>query len=153
MDHPIVEHEVTARWIAAVRVRVPRGGVAAAFRQPLDRVWAYLRAHPGLRSDGHNLFLYHHGPGGDLTIDFGVEVVRPFDGEGEVACVATPAGRVVSMVHRGAYDRLADTHSALLAWCRGNGRTIGGASWEIYGDWNDDPTRLETTVVYLLGRK
>jgi hypothetical protein len=25
-----------------------------------------------------------------------------------------------------------------------------GASWEIYGDWNDDPALLETTIKYLL---
>ena len=23
-------------------------------------------------------------------------------------------------------------------------------SWEIYGDWSDDPSKLETTVAYLL---
>jgi hypothetical protein len=25
-----------------------------------------------------------------------------------------------------------------------------GASWEIYGDWSDEPSKLETTLVYLL---
>ena len=29
-------------------------------------------------------------------------------------------------------------------------RSLAGTSWEIYGDWNDDPTKLETLVVYLL---
>jgi effector-binding domain-containing protein len=151
MAYPIEEHEVAAQWIAAVRARVAPGGVAGAFRQPLDRVWAFLRAHPGLRTDGHNLFLYHHTAPGLLDVDFGVQVVCSFDGDGEVRCVATPAGRVASTVHRGPYDRLGDAHAALRAWCRDSGRAIGAASWELYGGWSDDPARLETTIVYLLG--
>jgi hypothetical protein len=27
---------------------------------------------------------------------------------------------------------------------------LAGRSWEIYGDWSDDPSRLETTAAYLL---
>jgi effector-binding domain-containing protein len=148
MAYTIEEHEVGAQWIAAVRACVPAGGVAAAFRQPLDRVWAFLRAHPGLRTDGHNLFLYQHGAGSVPTVDFGVQVTRSFDGDGDVQCVATPAGRVASTVHRGSYARLGDAHAALAAWCERSGRAVGAASWEIYGDWSDDPARLETTVVY-----
>jgi GyrI-like small molecule binding domain len=150
MDYIVEEHEVGAQWIAAVHARLPIGGVAGAFRQPLDRVWAFLRAHPGLRTDGHNLFLYHHGARGELSVDFGVQVVRPFDGDGDVQCIATPAGRVASTVHRGPYDRLGDAHAALVAWCEHGGRAVGDASWEIYGDWSDDPALLETTVVYRL---
>jgi hypothetical protein len=41
-------------------------------------------------------------------------------------------------------------HAALHQWCRANGETIGAASWEIYGDHNDDESQLETTIVYLL---
>ena len=139
-----------AQWIAAVRARVPRGGVAAAFRQPLDRVWKYQRANPGLRTDGHNLFLYHHAAGSSLAVDFGVQVTRPFDGEGEVRCVATPTGHVAATAHRGPYELLGNAHAAVMAWCERSGRAIGAASWEIYGDWSGDPTTLETTVVYLL---
>jgi hypothetical protein len=29
-------------------------------------------------------------------------------------------------------------------------RALAPPSWEIYGDWTDDPSKLETTVVYLL---
>jgi hypothetical protein len=56
---------------------------------------------------------------------------------------ARPAGRVASTVHRGRYDRLGDAHAALAAWCERSGRAIGAASWEIYGDWGDDPARRE----------
>jgi hypothetical protein len=45
---------------------------------------------------------------------------------------------------------LGDAHNAIHAWCAACNRKIAQASWEIYGDWNDDPALLETTIKYLL---
>ena len=157
MEYEIETAKASPQLIAAVRARVPRGGVAQAYRDSLDKVWAFLREHPGLRTDGHNLFLYHHEAAeyeaeesGFMTVDFGVQVVRQFEQEGHVRLVETPGGEVVSTVHRGHYDRLSGAHTAIHDWCRKNGKRIGGFSWEIYGDWTNDPNELETTVVYLL---
>jgi effector-binding domain-containing protein len=85
-----------------------------------------------------------------MPIDFGVEVTRRFEPEGEVRCVETPAGEAAVVVHQGPYGGLAKAHAALHAWCAANGRAIGAASLEVYGDWSDDPSKLETTIQYLL---
>lgn len=141
-----------ARMLAAVRRSVRIGEVGAAWRPALDQVWAFLRARPGLRTDGHNIFVYHHPPTRDapMTVDFGVEVTRAFEPEGEVVPATTPAGEVAIAVHRGPYDQLRHTHDAIHAWSAREGRRFAGTSWEIYGDWSDDPTKLETIVCYLL---
>jgi len=143
---------VSRRLLAAVRRKVPFGQVATFARPALDQVWTFLRAQPGLRTDGHNVFLYHHVEQPDLgmPIDFGVEVTRRFEPEGEVRCVATPAGEAATVVHRGPYSGLPQAHAALRAWCKANARKIGAYSLEIYGDWSDDPRNLVTTVQYLL---
>ena len=77
---------VAPRRLAAVRRRVPAGSVASAWRSALDQVWAFLRGQPGLRTDGHNVFLYHHAAraGDPMEVDFGVEVTRSFSPSGEV---------------------------------------------------------------------
>jgi effector-binding domain-containing protein len=162
MEYEIKTTKASSQLIAAVRARVPRGGVGQAYRNSLDKVWVFLRRHRGLRTDGHNLFLYHHqtaeyeaaedegGESGFMTVDFGVQVVRQFEQESDVRCVETPGGEVVTTLHRGPYDKLSGAHTSIHDWCRKNGRRIGGFSWEIYGDWTDDPNKLETTVVYLL---
>jgi effector-binding domain-containing protein len=152
MTYDISTATSTPQLVAAVRARVKRGEIAKAFRQPLDQVWAFLRSHPGLHSGGHNLFLYHHGSmdSGSMNIDFGIQVVRSFDQEGPVRCVETPAGEVVTTIHRGPYDRLTDAHAALHSWCRQNSKRIGDFSWELYGDRTDDPAKLETAIFYLL---
>lgn len=144
---------VSARKLAAVRRRVQIGSVGTAWKPALDEVWAFLRAHPGLRTDGHNVFVYHHPAGRDapMDVDFGVEVTRTFEPAGDVSPAETPAGEVAMAVHIGSYDQLHRTHDAIHAWRTREGRTFAGTSWEIYGDWSDDPSRLETTVCYLLG--
>jgi len=114
-------------------------------------VWAFFKANSGLRP-GHNLFLYHHAerPNEAMDIDFGVQVARRFEREGDVRCIETPAGEVARTVHVGPYDRLGDAHNAIHAWCAANNPPIARASWEIYGDWNNDPARIETTLKYVL---
>ena len=109
---------VPARKLAAVRRRVTIGAVGAAWKPALDQVWAFLRAHPGLRTDGHNVFVYHHPASRDapMDVDFGVEVIRTFEREGEVAPAEAPAGEVATAVHVGPYDQLRRTHDAIHAW-------------------------------------
>ncbi|MCE9580071.1 MAG: GyrI-like domain-containing protein [Deltaproteobacteria bacterium] len=144
--------QVAPRLIAAVRRTVAPGKVPAVFGSALDLVWAFLRAHPGLRTDGHNVFLYHHvdEPVGGMPIDFGVEVTRRFEPGGEVRVVETPAGEAAEVVHRGDYAGLPGAHAALHRWCAAKHRRVGAHSLEIYGDWSPDPARLETTIQYLL---
>jgi effector-binding domain-containing protein len=150
MPQEVTVETLSPRILAAVRRRVAPKDVAAAFRAPLDKVWAFLRQHPGLRTDGHNTFLYHHESPEIMPVDFGVEVTRPFAGEGEIACVTTPGGEAAVALHRGPYAELAAAHKALHQWFRANGRTVGSHSLEIYGDWSDDPEKLETTIAYFL---
>jgi effector-binding domain-containing protein len=85
-----------------------------------------------------------------MNVDFGVEVTRSFESSGEVYATQTPAGEVATAVHIGPYDRLKETYDAIHAWASANQRQFAGWSWEIYGDWSDDPSKLETTVVHLL---
>jgi len=151
--YEIVVEDVAARRIAAVHATVPVGHVAEAWRPALDRVWAFLRSHDGLRTDGHNIFVYHHParPGAPMEVDFGVEVSRAFAGEDGIVLAQTPAGTVASTVHLGRPDQLGRANAAIEEWCRANHRSLAGVSWEIYGDPGDDPARLEVRVFYLLG--
>ena len=143
---------VKLRKLAAVRRQVPFGAVGSAWRPALDQVWAFLRSQPGLRTDGHNIFLYTHPArrGDPMNVDFGVEVARSFSPSGKVYETSTPAGEAAIAVHRGGYDQLHGAHDAIHQWAKSHDKTFAGRSWEIYGDPSDDPSKIETTVVYLL---
>ena len=143
---------VKPRTLAAVRRRVHIRKIASAWRPALDKVWEFLKQHPGLRTDGHNVFLYHHPSSRELPmeIDFGVEVSRSFSPEGEITVAETPEGKVLTALHIGPYQQLGETHDAIQRWAAANKLSFAGKSWEIYGDWTDDPAKLETRVEYLL---
>ena len=152
MSYHVVTKTVSAQPLATVRRRVRIGEVVGAWKPALDLVWEFLRRQEGLRTDGHNCFLYHHpAPGeAEMVAYFGVQVVRPFQDAGEVVCTETPAGEVAMTTHIGSYGKLAAAHEAINSWRAATGRAFGACSWEIYGDWNDDEAKLETQVVYLL---
>jgi effector-binding domain-containing protein len=151
MKYEVVVETAQAELMAAVRDTVPIGDIARAWKPALDQVWAFLKTNGELRP-GHNLFLYHHAERRNeaMNIDFGVQVARPFERDGRVRCIETPAGEVARTVHIGPYGRLGDAHNAIHAWCAAHNRKIVAASWEIYGDWNNNPALLETTIKYLL---
>ena len=154
MAYIVTIETVRPRILAAVRKRVAMDRIPQEFKPALDKVWAFLEQNRGLRTDGHNVFLYHHEAPSIMPIDFGVEVTRIFVGStpdsGEVACVTTPDGEAAQVVHRGPYNQMRAAHEALHQWCAANGRRIGMHSLEIYGDWSEDPTKLETTIQYML---
>jgi len=153
MDAIVKVEQLTPRLLAAVRRTAAPREVSTVFRPALDLVWAFLRSHEGLRTDGHNIFVYHHplGPGEPMEVDFGVEVSRAFAGEGAIVLAETPAGQTASTVHVGPPDRIGDAYAAIEAWCGAHHRSLGGVSWEIYGDPGDDPGTFEVRVFLLLG--
>ena len=151
MSHSVSIQTVTAQPIVAARRRVFIPEITSAWKPALDQVWAFLREHPELRPGG-NLFLYHHPTKREdpMEIDFGVEVAGPFTAPGGLISTATPAGEVATTTHVGPYQGLPAAHNAIHAWCAANGKQIGWASWEIYGDWTEDEAKLETQICYLL---
>jgi hypothetical protein len=150
-NYKVVVATAQTELVAAVQKSVQIGDVGRAWKPALDEGWAFLRANTELRP-GHNLFLYHHPRRRNepMVVYFGVQIAYPFDRQGNVQCVETPVGEVATTVHVGPYDRLVEAHNAIHGWCATNGRHIAQASWETYGDWNNDPALLETTVRYLL---
>lgn len=153
MNYVVTVEMVRPRLLAAYRDQARMGEIGRVAMPALDQVWAFLKSHPELRTPGgHNVFLYHHPPNRTdaMTIDFGVEVALEFDAENGVAAVATPAGEAARTLYVGPYAQMRPAHDAVHAWARENGRRIGGYSWEVYGDWAEDESKLETEIFYLL---
>jgi effector-binding domain-containing protein len=109
-------------------------------------VWEYART-ARLPRPGRHVAVYFDGA---ITLECGVEIMEPFDGDGRVICSSTPGGAVAAATHLGPYDQLGRAHEAVRQVCAERGRILAGPNWEIYGHWTDDPARLQTDVYYLL---
>jgi effector-binding domain-containing protein len=145
MGYVIETVEVEATPLASITRRVAWTELAQEIRARFDRIYAFIRAN-GVAQQGHNVCIYRAPDSSGIGLECGVQVAGPFDGDGEVACSATPGGRALRTVHRGPYHELGKAADALFAWCAAHDIKGAGPSWEVYGDPVDDPAQLETTV-------
>jgi hypothetical protein len=88
--------------------------------------------------------------GGPWHIEAGVEVLGDFVAAGEVRHTHTPAGAAGTTTHWSEYSDMAGAYAALERWCAANGRRPTGKSWEVYGDWAEDPQQRRTDIYLLL---
>jgi len=152
MHYPVTVKTIYKQSLAAVRRRVHIGEVGNAWRPALDLVWEFLGRNPGLRTNGHNVFVYYSlvDNSESIEVEFGVQVTRDFKGEGEVIESTTPAGEVASAIANG-YDMIGQVHDTIHKWCAAHGRELSGVSLEIYGDPDEnDHTKIDIEVMYLL---
>jgi effector-binding domain-containing protein len=153
VKYDISVETVAPRTLAAVRGQARFGEIGAAAMPALDKVWAFLKTHGTLRvPGGRNVFLYRRPARREdpMTIDFGVEVASAFPPEDDITCVQTPSGQAARTLYVGLYAQMHPAHQAIHQWCAQNGKRIGGMSWEVYGDWMEDETKLEMEIFYLL---
>jgi effector-binding domain-containing protein len=147
-NYQITVETVAKQLIAAAAQRTTFKNISKEIGALLSGPWDFVRKRPGLRTDGHNVAIYweDQGPG---DIEVGIQVVEPFEGDAVVVCSATPSGTVARTAHYGPYSELGPAHQAVREWCRQNQHPIALPFWEIYGDWEDDPAKLRTDVLYL----
>ena len=146
-------YEVRTEWaqpraLAAIREGTTHQRLSADIVRLLGLVWQVLREQ-GVRT-GHNVVVYRGSEGDALFADFGVEVLSSFEDRGLVRHEFTPSGEVATTEHYGEYSDLGLAYSALERWCAEHQRSPTGVTWEVYGDWEDDPAKRRTDVYFLL---
>ena len=146
MDYEIRIEDAPPRQLAVVRGGASRADLGPTILKLLDAVWPVLRAQHV--KTGHNVVVYF---GGLAHIEAGVEVFGDFVDAGNVRHSQTPAGPAVTTAHWGEYSKMAGAYAALQQWCVANGRQQVGTSWEVYGDWAEDPQQRRTDIYLLLG--
>ena len=142
------------RLLAAVRRQATPATIGTLIQT--SGVWDLMRTR-GIKTTGHNVVLYWDEPrrdlmhsAGGIPVDIGAEITEPFEGDAELQCTATPAGRFISAVHVGLYARLGAAYETIHAAVRTQGLRLAGPYWEFYGHWNADPEKAETTVYYAI---
>src|SRR5437016_2182652 len=147
MEYEIRVVDDQPRQLAAMRGATSRAELPRTILKLLDTVWPVLRGQHV--KTGHNVVMYF---GGLAHIEAGVEVFSDFVDVGDVRHSQTPAGPAVTTAHWGDYSEMAGAYAALERWCAANRRWQTGTSWEVYGDWADDPRQRRTDIYLLLTR-
>lgn len=147
MPHTVRLEQLPSVPLAVIRRQARQAELSRIVPECCGLVWKAVKAQQA--KGGRHVALYWDG---SIRLEVGVELDGPFTEQGDVVRSATPAGWVAWVEHQGPYQTLGTAHRAVLDWCRANGRTLAGPSWEIYGhwqdEWNGDPSRIRTDVFY-----
>jgi len=150
MDYNIRIEQHPGQPLAVVRRQAVPRDFSKVVPAACGAVWNVMKSQK-VANPGRHVSVYLDDQN---NLEIGVEVPTPFASFGEVIGSSTPAGRVVTTTHFGPYPGLRDAHAAIHRWCKANGHTPIRPMWEVYGhwkdDWNNDPSKIQTDIFYLL---
>jgi len=69
---------------------------------------------------------------GVFDMECGFPVSTPVEGEGQIKASRLPGGKVITAMHIGPYESLAQTYEAVLAWINEKGYKVSEDMWETY---------------------
>ena len=151
-QYEIKNHSVPSRHLAVIKQQLKWSALGTNLIPLLDRVYVQVRAGLIVQS-GHNVFVYKDATKDGVRVEVGVQVSDYFENVEDVVYSSTPSGEVASTLHVGPYSDLSHAYDALSLWCKEHHRARANTYWEVYGDWEEDPSKLETEVFYLLQSK
>lgn len=131
--------------LAVTQEELPRSQIPVRIRGMFDTVYAWLRDAP-IRQAGHNYAVYDQCTPQALRVRVGFPVSAQFTDTDMVKCVQLAPGRAAHAVHIGTYATLHRTYAVLNTWCAQHALALTDQSWEVYGDWTEDPSKLETEL-------
>lgn len=142
MTPEIVDVEAST-VLAAVGIAKDHSEIPALIPQLLDRAWAQIRG-TNVEGAGHNVVIYRN-QGSQLTAGVQVPADTP-EPPAPLVLGGIPAGRAAHVRHVGPYSTIPESVQRLFAWCGEHGHTVVEPSWEVYGDWDEDESKLVTDI-------
>ena len=113
----------------------------------MDKMWREIQAI-GLKTKGINHWVYLP----DSMMFTGVELADGVTANGPLEPLDVSLKRYLRYVHTGPYSTLPQIWPQLVAELKQLGETPAKPSLEIYGHWNEDPSKCETTILISLCR-
>jgi effector-binding domain-containing protein len=114
-----------------------------------DVVYAWLARSQCTKADDNYVVYDQFGRGG-MRMQVGFPVTQRFVGDDQIVCFEIQPGRAAHTRHLGPYSGLRAANTELNDWCAQRRLQLAGVSWEVYGDWNDDQSKLVTDIYFRL---
>ena len=124
------------------------GNVPASGKRLMDRMWKEVQAHQ-IGTKGINYWVYL--PNSKIFV--GVELVDPLAAAGALERMEVSLERYLKYLHVGPYAELPQIWPQLVTQLKHCDEQPTFPNLEIYGHWNSDPTKCETTILISLDQK
>ena len=151
MSVSVTKQEIQPRIALVIRRKTAAADIAKTLGECLGAVWAFAQRN-AVPLAGPPFARYVEMGRGLMTIEAGLPIAVPHNGEGDIVATELPGGMAAVAIHTGAYDKLAETHAAIERYLDEHALTAG-APWETYvTDPATTPNAAEwkTEVVYPL---
>ena len=145
MAHEVTRVEAPARPTAVVAQVTTWEAYAKLWPALLDQVYSVVRKLDQKR--WQNVMLYLDD---QPSVEVGVLLEVPFEGDDRVVASELPAGQVATTIHRGSYAELGEAHEAVTGWCAAKGLERTGVRWEIYGHPDPDTDQVDVEIYWQL---
>jgi len=133
--------------LAVAQEQLMRSEVSSKILGLFDIVYTWLRTS-SVKQVGHNYAIYDQCTKDRMRARVGFPVSERFPDNELVQCIELESGRAAHVKHIGPYNKLQAAYDGLIAWCAREGHKTSGESWEVYGDWHDDPSKLVTDIYF-----
>jgi AraC family transcriptional regulator len=146
----VSRRQLDPRPALVVRKKIARAELAPTLGQVFGTIFAHAQ-RVGVALAGQPFTRYVDSGVGLVTIEAGLPTATPATGAGEIEAIELPGGPAAVATHRGAYDRLPETHAAIERWIDAEGLERSAPPWEVYvTDPGEvpDPAAWQTEVIY-----
>lgn len=126
---------------------IKNGTVPASAKPLMDRMWKEVQDRQ-IKTQGINHWVYLP----DSMVFTGVELKDPTTGVGTLETLEVSLERYVKYLHVGPYSTLGAVWAQLMKELKQRGEKSQYPNLEIYGHWNEDETKCETTILIGLAR-
>ena len=137
--------EVQPVTLAVCETFIKQADIPTRIIKMFDIVYAWLR-ESSAKQVGHNYAIYDQFGADGMRMRVGFPVSEPFDDGSLVRCLELGLVTAAHTKHIGPYSGLHTAYSELNKWCIRESLNRDGFSWEEYGDWDDDPSKLMTDI-------
>jgi effector-binding domain-containing protein len=137
--------EVAPVTLAVCEIFTKQQEIPARITEMFDTVYTWLR-ESSVKQVGNNYAIYDQFGSDGMRMRVGFPVSESFDSSSLVRCLELGAAKAAHTRHRGPYSSLPRAHVELNKWCTRQSLIRGEFSWEKYGDWHDDPSKLVTDI-------
>ncbi len=137
--------EVQPVTLAVCETFIKQAEIPARIIGMFDIVYTWLR-ESAAKQVGHNYAIYDQFSAAGMRMRVGFPVSAPFDDGSLVRCLELGVATAAHTKHIGPYSGLHAAYSELNKWCSRESLNRAAFSWEEYGDWDDDPSKLVTDI-------
>ncbi len=142
--------ELKSQNALAIREEVSNQEIAKKMGDIFCELMAFFQKNR-IDVTGPPFALYHSWSNTKTAMEVGFPVAAPVRGGGRVQPVVLPAGKVVTGVHMGPYDKLVETYGKMHKWMTEKGVKPASKMWEVYmtdPEKEKDPAKFVTQLFW-----